>query len=152
MQTTYDRINDLLDQIDSVESGTDVQLGEYSLEATDILVTATELDGVSSSTDSGYAVGISSEISKELENEGIAREFVHRVQNMRKSAGFEISDRILLRVTGSSQIVSVLKGYSEYISQEILADNLDQDLAGSNPFTEDHDIGGEHMAISIKKS
>ena len=136
----------------SVESGTDVQLGEYSLEATDILVTATELDGVSSSTDSGYAVGISSEISKELENEGIAREFVHRVQNMRKSAGFEISDRILLRVTGSSQIVSVLKGYSEYISQEILADNLDQDLAGSNPFTEDHDIGGEHMTISIKKS
>ena len=136
----------------SVESGTDVQLGEYSLEATDILVTATELDGVSSSTDSGYAVGISSEISKELENEGIAREFVHRVQNMRKSAEFEISDRILLRVTGSSQIVSVLKGYSEYISQEILADNLDQDLAGSNPFTEDHDIGGEHMTISIKKS
>ena len=136
----------------SVESGTDVQLGEYSLEATDILVTATELDGVSSTTDSGYAVGISSEISKELENEGIAREFVHRVQNMRKSAGFEISDRILLQVTGSSQIVSVLKGYSEYISQEILADNLDQDLAGSNPFTEDHDIGGEHMTISIKKS
>ena len=107
---------------------------------------------MSSSTDSGYAVGISSEISKELENEGIAREFVHRVQNMRKSAEFEISDRILLQVTGSSQIVSVLKGYSEYISQEILADNLDQDLAGSNPSTEDHDIGGEHMTISIKKS
>ena len=135
----------------SVESGAHVQIGEFSLEPSDILITATELDGVSSSTDGGYAVGISSEVSEELEKEGIAREFVHRVQNMRKSAGFEISDRILLCVRDSSQIVSVLGEYSEYVAQEILADSLNQDLTGAESFTEDHDINGEHMTISIKK-
>ena len=135
----------------SVESGAHVQIGEFSLEPSDILITATELDGVSSSTDGGYAVGISSEVSEELEKEGIAREFVHRVQNMRKSAGFEISDRILLCVRDSSQIGSVLGEYSEYVSQEILADRLNQDLTGAESFTEDHDISGEHMTISIKK-
>ena len=135
----------------SVESGAHVKIGEFSLEPSDILITATELDGVSSSTDGGYAVGISSEVSEELEKEGIAREFVHRVQNMRKSAGFEISDRILLCVRDSSQIVSVLGEYSEYVSQEILADSLNQDLTGAESFTEDHDISGEHMTISIKK-
>ena len=96
-------------------------------------------------------MGISSEVSEELEKEGIAREFVHRVQNMRKSAGFEISDRILLCVRDSSQIVSVLGEYSEYVAQEILADSLNQDLTGAESFTEDHDINGEHMTISIKK-
>ena len=136
----------------SVEAGAHVQIGEFSLEPSDILITATELDGVASSTDGGYAVGISSEVSEELEKEGIAREFVHRVQNMRMSAGFEISDRILLCVRDSSQIVSVLGEYSEYVAQEILADSLNQDLTGAESFTEDHDINGEHMTISIKKN
>ena len=136
----------------SVESGTPVRIGEFSLDPSDILITATELDGVSSTTDSGYAVGISSEVSEELEKEGLAREFVHMIQNMRKSAGFEISDRILLNVSGSDHVLTVLKEYSEYVSQETLADNLDQDLIETESFNEDHDIGGEHVTISIKRS
>ena len=136
----------------SVESGTPVHIGEFSLDPSDILITATELDGVSSTTDSGYAVGISSEVSEELEKEGLAREFVHMIQNMRKSAGFEISDRILLNVSGSDHVLTVLKEYSEYVSQETLADNLDQDLIETESFNEDHDIGGEHVTISIKRS
>ena len=136
----------------SVESGTPVHIGEFSLDPSDILITATELDGVSSTTDSGYAVGISSEVSEELEKEGLAREFVHMIQNMRKSAGFEISDRILLNVSGSDHVLTVLKEYSEYVSQETLADNLDQDLIETQSFNEDHDIGGEHVTISIKRS
>ena len=136
----------------SVESGTPVLIGEFSLDPSDILITATELDGVSSTTDSGYAVGISSEVSEELEKEGLAREFVHMIQNMRKSAGFEISDRILLNVSGSDHVLTILKEYSEYVSQETLADNLDQDLIETESFNEDHDIGGEHVTISIKRS
>jgi isoleucyl-tRNA synthetase len=136
----------------SVESGTPVLIGEFSLDPSDILITATELDGVSSTTDSGYAVGISSEVSEELEKEGLAREFVHMIQNMRKSAGFEISDRILINVSGSDHVLTVLKEYSEYVSQETLADNLDQDLIETESFNEDHDIGGEHVTISIKRS
>ena len=91
-------------------------------------------------------------MSEELEKEGLAREFVHMIQNMRKSAGFEISDRILLNVSGSDHVLTVLKEYSEYVSQETLADNLDQDLIETESFNEDHDIGGEHVTISIKKS
>ena len=136
----------------SVESGTPVRIGEFSLDPSDILITATELDGVSSTTDSGYAVGISSEVSEELEKEGLAREFVHMIQNMRKSAGFEISDRILINVSGSDHVLTVLKEYSEYVSQETLADNFDQDLIETESFNEDHDIGGEHVTISIKRS
>ena len=136
----------------SIESGVPINIGGFSLDPSDILITATELDGVSSTTDSGYAVGISSEVSEDLKKEGLAREFVHMIQNMRKSAGFEISDRILLSVSGSDHISTVLQEYSEYVSQEILADNLNQDLIEVEPFTEDHDIGGEHVTISIKKS
>ena len=136
----------------SVESDAPIDIGGFSLDPSDILITATELDGVSSTTDSGYAVGIASEVSEDLKQEGLAREFVHMIQNMRKSAGFEISDRILLSVSGSDHISNVLQEYSEYVSQEILADNLNQDLIEVEPFTEDHDIGGEHVTISIKKS
>ena len=94
---------------------------------------------MSSATESGYAVGISSEISDALKQEGSIRELVHRIQIMRESAGFEISDHIKLEIGAPREIREVVDEYGEYLKKETLSDVL---ITGHL-----EGIDGEHLDI-----
>ena len=132
-----------------VESGKNVSLGEFELDPEDILISATELDGVSSVTDSGYAVGISSEISSELIEEGVARELVHRIQNMRKEAGFDISDHINLSISGSKEVTEIAEAHISYVTEETLSVGPISGTHSQDTYDEEHEIDGEKIQISI---
>ncbi len=69
-------------------------------------------------------MAIDTELTNELIAEGLAREFVNRVQNMRKDAGFDVTDRIKINYTGSKELIDAVNSFHGYISNETLAENL----------------------------
>ena len=135
----------------AIESGNNIKLGPFELNPEDVIVNATELEGFSTTTDSGYAVGISTEISEELAKEGIAREFVHFVQTMRRTSGLDISDHIEMTIQSSSEIEEVLRSHSGYIQEETLCDSLSFDQLNSKSVTEAIKIEDQNIDISISK-
>ena len=135
----------------AVDAGLNVELGEFKLEPGEILVSAIELDGVSSVIDSGYAVGISSDISPELREEGDARELVHRIQNMRRSAGFEISDHINLWISGSGELSDIVEKHCTYFKEETLAENISSGDAPVGCYIENHDLDGKKATVAVRK-
>jgi isoleucyl-tRNA synthetase len=64
-------------------------------------------------------------VSPELALEGNAREFVNRIQKIRKDSGFELMDRVEVKVAATGPLVTSIEHYSDYICTEILADNLE---------------------------
>jgi isoleucyl-tRNA synthetase len=85
----------------------------------------------------GYVAALDPAITPELRREGIARELVSRVQRLRKEAGFAVSDRIRLQVTGAQEVEGVVREYETYIAGEVLA--IDVTTGG--------DIEGEPDAV-----
>ena len=134
-----------------VESGENIALDEFILNVEDILISATELDGVSSVVDSGYAVAISSEISEDLKDEGFARELVHHIQNMRKEAGFEISDHIDLWIYDSESIKHAINKHHDYICLETLAKKINDKISPNDSYGGKYEIEGHSLHISIRK-
>ena len=134
-----------------VESGENIALDEFILNVEDILISATELEGVSSVVDSGYAVAISSEISEDLKDEGFARELVHHIQNMRKEAGFEISDHIDLWIYDSESIKHAINNHHDYICLETLAKKINDKISPNDSYGGKYEIEGHSLHISIRK-
>ena len=127
-------------------------LGEFTLEPDEILVEKAGLEGYSVSVEPGYAVGVKTELTPELEAEGIVREIVHQVQNLRKSAGFEISDRIELYVAGPDELTGPLRTHEAYVRAETLADAVNYERPPSAAHAEDSDINGMAASLGVRKT
>ncbi|MDH3689440.1 MAG: isoleucine--tRNA ligase [Gammaproteobacteria bacterium] len=109
----------------AVAAGNTFQLsvGEETLqfEADDVLVESTSAAGYACAEEGGYLVGLDIGITVELRLEGLAREVVRTVQETRKQAGLEVSDRITLRVSGSPDVETALETHRELLMAETLA-------------------------------
>ena len=90
----------------------------------DVEILGSEIKGWVVESTEGVTVAIDSELSNELIAEGLAREFVNRVQNMRKDSGFEVTDRITIKYLGNSELVSAVNLFNDYVSNETLADEI----------------------------
>ena len=101
--------------------------------------------------ESGLAVMIDSEITQELADEGLAREIVHRLQTMRKQAGFEIADHIETYYQGSDSVVRVMNGYALYIKQETLSQTLHAGVPPADAFTTKLVLGGDEVVLAVRK-
>ncbi|MFP8489679.1 isoleucine--tRNA ligase [Gracilimonas sp. Q87] len=112
----------------------------------------TGLEGWTVETEKGLSVAVDTALSEELIQEGIAREFVNRVQNMRKEANFEVTDRIAIGFTGSDTIKEAVVSMSDYIKKETLAEELQIKELDISDFTKTWEIGGEECTISIRRN
>ena len=81
--------------------------------------------------------------------EGIARELVHRIQNMRREAGFEISDNINVFYEADPALETVFTQHGEYIKVETLTSNLEPTESPVDSYTEDHQIEGHNIKIGV---
>ena len=81
----------------------------------------------------------------------MAREIVHRLQTMRKSAGFEIADYIVTYYEADEYINQVMRVFSDYIKQETLSHNLISSVPELASFTESFKLGGHNIKLSVKK-
>ena len=146
-----------LDQIDpelirsDILQGKSVSIAGNDLTVEDFLVVSEELEGFSSSLEGPYAVGVSVDISEDLIHEGIARELVHKIQNMRRSADFEISDRIEIWINTNSEMNSIIEKHRDYINSETLSDSMTMSEVLSDLYIESQDFDGIVVEIGVRK-
>ncbi len=88
----------------------------------DILVQRAEMDNVKVLNDGALTVGFDTEVTPELLQEGIARDIIRSIQNLRKSSGFDVSDRIKLEMGGDELVKVVFDSFGKYIQSETLSD------------------------------
>lgn len=91
----------------------------------DVEITATEVSGWLVASDKGITVALDKTITPELKNEGIARELVNRIQNLRKESGFEVTDSIAVSLQAHKDIEKAIAQNADYIKNETLARNLE---------------------------
>ncbi len=96
-------------------------------------------------------IALDTELTEELINEGFAREFVNRVQNMRKDAGFEVTDRIKISYRTSKRLQRALQAMARYVAAETLAVELSENLSAVVPSVR-CDVNGEECEISIERA
>jgi len=98
-----------------------------------------------------YLVAVPTEISPELMAEGLAREIVHRLQIMRRSAGFDIADYITTYYQGDDYIRQVMEKQADYIKQETLSRQLIEEVPEEGTYTESHKLGGHEILLWVKR-
>ncbi|HEX9976119.1 MAG TPA: DUF5915 domain-containing protein, partial [Dehalococcoidales bacterium] len=91
------------------------------------------------------------QISPDLAAEGMAREIVHRLQTMRRSAGFEIADHIVIYYQGDEHIRRVMTEFADYVKQETLAKQLLEKAPEAGAFTESHKLGEHKVLLGVKR-
>ncbi len=115
----------------------------------DVLVETLQKDGFVSDSDAGFTVVLDTNLTDELIEEGFVREFISKVQTMRKDGDFEVTDHINIAFTGSDLIAQVVANNTDEIKSQLLAEsicgNVDADAKEWN-------INGEKISISVTKA
>jgi isoleucyl-tRNA synthetase len=96
-----------------------------TIELAEVDIVAEDIPGWSVANKGSLTVALDITLTGELKQEGDAREFVNRIQNIRKESGFELTDRIFVTVLETSELKPSIIKYNDYICREILADSID---------------------------
>ena len=136
-----------LDVIDTYETFKSRNAVEHPKDLLALLPEGAALAG----DEAGYAAGLDTRITPELADEGLARELVHRIQNMRKAAGFEISDRIVITHSASQRLRDILAAHGKYIREETLANELIEGPAPEDAYAEDQNLDGDTITLAVRR-
>ena len=138
-------------ELRAVDGGGDlyVQARELAEDDGDTVVSA---GGYSAALDSGYMVAVDARITAELADEGMAREFAHRIQNLRKNARFEITDRIVTYYDGPDDVARVMSVHGDYIKQETLSDELLAPVPDDADKSETAQIEGMEVTLGVRRT
>jgi isoleucyl-tRNA synthetase len=99
----------------------------------------------------GYMVALDTTLTPELEDEGLARELAHRIQNLRRDARFELTDRIVTYYQGPEAVDRVMRNYSDYICQETLTEDLVAGTPEDEAKTEVQKVEGMEVVLGVKR-
>ena len=124
------------------------QASESAGEQADAIV---QIDSYWASLEGGYMVALDTTITPDLAEEGLARELVHRIQNLRRAAGFEITDRILAYYQGPDSVRVVMEKFSNYIRQETLSDSLVEGEPAEDAHTEKQKLEGTEVTLGVRR-
>ena len=124
-------------------NGTDV---EFVMD--DLLISTGYKEGFMSAADRNITVILDTVLTPELIQKGYAREFVSKVQNIRKSSGFEVMDRIVIAYAADDEFEQLLTPSVEAVSKELLADEI---VRAESVEGEELDINGKNVVISVRK-
>ena len=127
-----------------------VPSGELTFTGEDLLIETSSAEGFACAEDSGFLAELDTTLSEELIDEGVAREIIRSVQDARKQAGLEVSDRIVLGISGSGGVEKALSVHRDYVMNETLA--TDWAVGQADPlFSIERDLGDEHWAVEFSK-
>ncbi len=123
------------------------------LEPEDFLVETTSAEGYACAEEGGYLVALDTRLDEALLREGLARELIRTVQEARKQAGLEVSDRIALRVVGNEPVRDALAAWRELLMSETLAEQwVDEGESGFTPrYRSEHSLGDANWSIELAK-
>jgi isoleucyl-tRNA synthetase len=130
----------------------DVQGEAVELAPETILVSTEPVPGLAVAADKYITVGIDATLTPELKTEGLAREIVRRVQDMRKKAGFNIEDRITTCYQAEGALANVFTTWGEYIASETLTTQLLSAPPVEGAYVEEHKLEGESLFLAVKQN
>lgn len=143
------------EQIRLIESGQQINLNiegeEIIISKEDVEIISTEITGWVVESDGKITVAIDTELDENLIAEGLAREFVNRIQNMRKDAGFDVTDKINVSFSGDKYLVNAINNFNKYIANETLAERLSTGEQVNGGYKQDLKIGDYECSIQIEK-
>ncbi|WP_312138611.1 isoleucine--tRNA ligase [Sphingobacterium sp.] len=139
------------EQISELEINGNIALTgtEYVISSADVEIIAEDVEGWQVANLGRLTVALDVHITPELKDEGLARELINRIQNLRKDKGFEVTDRIAVTLSQNTEIQQAVDNNFSYICTEILADTLkiDNSLAIGEPI----EIDGKNLLLLIEK-
>lgn len=142
-------------EIVKLECGQNVTINiggeDISISKEDVEILGSEIKGWVVESAEGVTVAIDAELTPELIDEGLAREFVNRIQNMRKDAGFEVIDRIKIKYSGNAQLLEAVSAFKDYIANETLAEKLVNKNEFEGGYKQEWKIGDYDCSIQIEK-
>ena len=125
-------------------NGNDVELTEE-----DLLIETAQTEGYVSESDSETSVVLDTNLTPELIEEGFVREIISKIQTMRKEAGFEVMDKIVVYAHGNDKIQDVMKAHEDEIKSEVLADEMV--LGETDGYVKEWNINKEAVTMGVKK-
>ncbi|HXQ89065.1 MAG TPA: DUF5915 domain-containing protein, partial [Solirubrobacterales bacterium] len=130
------------------EIGISIEGTDHTLGPDDITLALEPLEGYEVEAEAGHAVALQLELDDELRREGLAREIVHAVQNARKAAGLEITDRIALALAGDPDLLEAAQAHQDYLANEVLATSVSYDGGNGASAT----IDGKDLSIGVSRA
>ena len=130
-----------------VIDGTDIILNKE-----DILVEAVKKEGYTSQVDGKLTVVLDTNLDAALIREGYAREVISKLQTMRKDAGFDVTDRILVTCQGDQDVVEAVQAFQAMIENGVLALNVSYEAAPEAAAAQEWDINGKKATLSVQKA
>lgn len=126
-----------------------MQIGDeiLTLGLEDVEILSEDIPGWLVANEGRVTVALDINITKELKEEGIAREFINRIQNLRKESDFDVTDKIRLYIKKNEQINEAVENFSTYIASQVLAESIE--LVDSIP-GEAKEVEIDDMSTSIK--
>ena len=131
--------------------GRQVKIGSFTLGQDEIEIRSTDRAGYSVARERHLVVAVTTDISPDLALEGLARELVHRIQNMRREAGFDIADHIVTYYTGEEKLSEVVGTHGDYVRQETLSRQVLNEAAPEGVYSETHKVDGVEVVLGVEK-
>lgn len=129
-----------------------VLLDGFELSADDLTVEVVPKAGYAAAEEAGYLVAISTEVTPDLAAEGLARELVRRIQTLRKEAGFELSDRVIVYYQGDPEVEAVFETHGDYIAGETLAVRLVRGQRPESAAGADLRLNGRVVRLGVERA
>jgi isoleucyl-tRNA synthetase len=138
------------DEIRKIEEGNGFNVSDIALTLDDIQIRRVERVGLALKSDGHMTVALDTELTPELEAEGMAREVVHHIQNLRKQTGLEITDRIEVQFSAeSAQLREALRIHEDYVRRETLATSLElKDVLNGEAL----EANGREFVVALKRA
>ena len=143
------------EQIAAVESAPETTLdlgGErITVTAADFEITSEDMPGWLVTSEDKLTVALDITVTDDLRREGVARELINRIQNIRKDSGFEVTDRIRVEIEAKEAVVGAVAAYADYIGQQTLARDVRTTALPEGEFVVDSEIDEEPLKIAVTK-
>ena len=125
---------------------------EVSLCREDLLIESAQSERYVSAQDNGITVVLDIELNEALIEEGFVRELISKVQTMRKDAGFEVTDHIVLDIRGNEKIAALAEKYEELLKNTVLSDEIHSESDEKREdFTKEWNLNGELVTLSVRR-
>ena len=119
--------------------------------AADFDITSEDMPGWLVATEGKLTVAMDITVTEELRREGVARELINRIQNIRKDSGFEVTDRIRVEIEAKEAVVGAVAAYADYIGQQTLARDVRTAALPEGEFVVESEIDEEPLKIAVTK-
>ncbi|MFQ5380214.1 MAG: DUF5915 domain-containing protein, partial [Dehalococcoidia bacterium] len=149
-------VRDALNKLDADNLATLRRGGSITLEGegigpTDVLLDERAREGYSAAGDGTHTVAVATTITPELADEGLARELVRRIQDLRREAGFELADRIESWIDGGTETARVVAGQRDYIMAETLSRSLESAVPPEDAVSAEHRVDGVAVTVAVRR-